>query len=68
MATASITSKGRITLPKKIRERLGVAEGDRIAFRESPDGTIVIEPETLALLSLRGCVRPRRRPSTTPQA
>ena len=61
MSTATITSKGQITLPKKIRDRLGVQEGDRIAFRESPDGAIVIEPETVDLLSLRGCLRPRVR-------
>lgn len=61
MATATVTSKGQVTLPKKIREHLGLSEGDRVAFRESPDGTIVIEAETLELLSLRGTVRPRVR-------
>jgi antitoxin PrlF len=61
MSTATVTSKGQITLPKKIRERLGLTEGDRVAFRESPDGTMVIEPETLDLLTLRGSVRPRVR-------
>ena len=61
MVTATVTSKGQITLPKKIRERLGLATGDRVAFREAADGTVVIEPETVDLFSLRGTVRPRVR-------
>lgn len=29
-----VTSKGQITIPKKIRRRLGVVPGDKIEFRE----------------------------------
>src|SRR5947207_2239179 len=61
MPASTVTSKGQITLPKEIRERLGLAAGDRVAFRESADGTIVIEPDTVEVLSLRGTVRGRRR-------
>jgi AbrB family looped-hinge helix DNA binding protein len=61
MASATITSKGQITLPKAIRERLGVKPGDRVDFREREDGTIVVQPETLDLLSLRGALKPRTK-------
>jgi antitoxin PrlF len=61
MAAARVTSKGQITVPKRIRERLGVRPGDRIVFRERDDGSVVVEAETVDLLSLRGAVRPRRR-------
>ena len=61
MPTATITSKGQITLPKEIRARLRLGEGDRVAFRERPDGSIVLEPETLDVLSLEGRIRPRVR-------
>jgi len=47
MATVTVTSKGRITLPKRIRERLGVKPGDKVSFRERPDGSIVVEAETV---------------------
>ena len=61
MPSATLTSKGQITLPKPIRERLGLTTGDRVAFRERPDGSVVLEPETVDLLSLRGSVRTATR-------
>ena len=61
MAAARVTSKGQITVPKRIRERLGVRPGDRIVFRELDDGSVVVEAETVDLLGLRGGVKPRRR-------
>lgn len=30
---ATITSKGQVTLPKSVREALGLKEGDRVLFR-----------------------------------
>ena len=41
MITAKITSKGQITLPKKIREKLGVHPGEELGFEEQ-DNLIVI--------------------------
>lgn len=61
MPSATLTSKGQITLPKPIRERLGLTTGDRVAFRERPDGSVVLEPETVDLLSLRGSIRTSTR-------
>jgi len=61
MASATITSKGQITVPKEIREALGVHPGDRLAFRARGDGTVVVEAETVDLLSLRGALKPRRK-------
>jgi antitoxin PrlF len=59
MAAATITSKGRLTVPKEIRTVLGVGPGDRLAFRVQKDGTVTVEPEKLDLRGLRGAVRPR---------
>jgi AbrB family looped-hinge helix DNA binding protein len=61
MTSSRITSKGQITVPKAIRETLGVEPGDRIAFRVQEDGRVVVEPETVDLRSLRGALKPRRR-------
>ncbi|MCY4630238.1 MAG: AbrB/MazE/SpoVT family DNA-binding domain-containing protein [bacterium] len=30
---AKVTSKGQITIPKAVRDALGIAEGDRVVFR-----------------------------------
>ena len=61
MPAATLTSKGQITLPKQIRDRLGLETGDRVAFHQRADGSVVVEPETLDLMTLRGSVRPRVR-------
>lgn len=34
MLTAKLTSKGQITIPKKVRDKLGVQAGERIGFEE----------------------------------
>ncbi|MCH5583693.1 AbrB/MazE/SpoVT family DNA-binding domain-containing protein [Shimazuella sp. AN120528] len=38
LETARVISKGQITVPKNIREQLGITEGDRIAFVKEPSG------------------------------
>ena len=42
-----ITSKGQVTIPKDVREKLGVAPGDEVGFREEGQWIIVekIAPE-----------------------
>lgn len=41
-SVAKITSKGQITLPKTVREELGVAEGDRVRFITDRKGIRVV--------------------------
>ncbi|MBZ0157002.1 MAG: AbrB/MazE/SpoVT family DNA-binding domain-containing protein [Alphaproteobacteria bacterium] len=41
MQTAKVTSKGQITLPKNIRDTLGVHPGESVGFEEK-DGVIVV--------------------------
>lgn len=41
MPTA-VTSKGQVTIPKSIRERLGLAAGDAVRFHLDPDGRVVL--------------------------
>lgn len=52
---STITSKGQITLPKDVRERLGVGEHDRVAFVLEDDGTIrLTKPTYPTVASLAG--------------
>lgn len=41
--SAKISSKGQVTLPREIRERLGVQDGDRVRF-EVENGVVVLYP------------------------
>lgn len=56
MASAKLTSKGQITIPKEIREALRVQPGDRLSFRRTREGSIVVEPETLDAATLAGAL------------
>ena len=57
MATATITSKGQLTLPKEVRDRLGVHAGDKVDFIFAPDGQLVVKPRTMHVEQLFGCLR-----------
>ena len=57
---SAITTKGQATIPKAIREHLGLKSGDRIKFFIHPDGSVVLLPKRSASV-LRGIVKPRRR-------
>lgn len=40
---SKITDKGQTTVPKRIRDRLGVSFGDEIVYRVNDDGSILVE-------------------------
>jgi len=40
----ALTSKSQVTIPKAIRERLGVVPGQEIDYEALPDGRVVIFP------------------------
>ena len=41
--TTKVTSKGQVTIPKPVRELLGIGPGSSVDFRRADDGSIVIE-------------------------
>jgi AbrB family looped-hinge helix DNA binding protein len=61
MTAAKLTSKGQITVPKNIRDTLGVQPGDRIAFTIQKDGTVTVTAHNVDLRSLRGSLKPNVR-------
>jgi antitoxin PrlF len=60
---SAITTKGQMTIPKAIRQHLGLKPGDRVKFFLHEDGSVVLLPK-LPASALRGIVKPRRRPVT----
>lgn len=63
MASATLTSKGQVTLPKSVRERLGVETGDRLEFIESEQGFLVVAA-TRDIRSLKGIIGRPKKPVT----
>ena len=45
MGTATLTSKGQITLPKAVRDRLALTQGDRLRVAVDADGRVTLERE-----------------------
>ncbi len=61
MSVATLTSKGQLTLPKQVRDALGLEAGDRIDFVSAPDGRYLLVPIKSSIASLKGCVpRPKK--------
>jgi AbrB family looped-hinge helix DNA binding protein len=61
MTASVLTRKGQVTIPKAIRERLGLQRGVKLLFllRENE---ITLKPLQGSILDLKGSVRPKRRP------
>lgn len=57
MVTATITSKGQITLPREVRDHLHVQEGDRVEFEIGRDGEVRVRPVTGSVEELFGMLR-----------
>ena len=50
MATeTTLTSRGRTTIPKQIREKLRMKAGDRMTFTLLPNGTILLRVKSKAV-------------------
>ena len=64
MATATLTSKGQITLPKVVRERLGVEAGDKVEFVEMEPGVYKMIAATRDVRALKGLVPKPAKPVT----
>lgn len=50
---ATVTSKGQVTIPKRIRDELGIDAGTEVEFVLEDDGTISVRPKRPAMDRLR---------------
>jgi antitoxin PrlF len=60
MAEATMTSKGRVTIPAEIRKALGLMPGNRVVFTQLDDGTTIMRGKTRSILKLKGLLKPAR--------
>jgi antitoxin PrlF len=61
MSYSTLTRKGQVTIPKSLRDQLGLNLGDRISFQLRGE-EIVLKPVHRTILDLQGSVKPKSRP------
>ncbi|HLR24894.1 MAG TPA: type II toxin-antitoxin system PrlF family antitoxin [Fodinibius sp.] len=65
MPEATLTSKGQVTIPKKIRKKLQLNPGDKILFQETEEGDVKIITRKKSIRELRGILhRPGQKKVT----
>ncbi|MEN3363414.1 MAG: antitoxin PrlF [Burkholderiales bacterium] len=57
IATATVTSKGQVTIPASVRAALGLDTGSRIEFVETGEGQYTIVAATSPVQALKGVLR-----------
>jgi antitoxin PrlF len=63
MSVSTLTSKGQMTLPKEIREKLGLKAKDQLHLTLLADGTIIMRAKKRSVSELYGVLyKPGRRP------
>ena len=62
MSTAVVTSKGQITIPKPVRDGLGVETGDRVEFVELEKGVYSVIAATRDIRDLKGVIPKPAKP------
>ena len=58
---ATLTSKGQTTIPKKIRDSLGMKTGDRMSFTMMPDGVVIMRVKNKRAAELAGLLYKKGR-------
>ena len=58
MSTATVTTKGQITIPASVRAALQVSTGDRVEFVEVAPGRYEVVAATRSVTALKGMFGP----------
>jgi AbrB family looped-hinge helix DNA binding protein len=61
MPEARVTSKGQVTIPKAVRERLRIEEGDTVSFDVQDDGSVALKARNRPVESLFGILTAKTR-------
>ena len=64
---ATITSKGQVTVPKAIRDRLHLRPGDKVDFLLDDDGELRVAPVKSSVTALKGMLPKPATPVTLEQ-
>jgi antitoxin PrlF len=58
---ATLTSKGQTTIPKQIRDSLGMKAGDRMSFTLLSDGVVLMRVKNKTVMDLAGSLYKKGR-------
>jgi antitoxin PrlF len=64
---ATLTSRGRVTLPKSVRDALGLKEGDRVLFRVFDGRAVLARVEDFLDLAGSVSVSPQKKGTAWPE-
>lgn len=65
MPTATVTSKGQVTIPKAVREVLRIDAGDQVDFIVTDRGDVIVRGVSLDVRELRGLLKRSGRRAVT---
>ena len=57
MPSATISKKGRVTIPIEVRRRLHLKAGDRIEFQFGSEGEVVLTTKRIPFEEIQGILR-----------
>jgi antitoxin PrlF len=61
METGTLSSKGQITIPKKIREFLNIETSEKLIFTPIEDGKVLVTKEQRSAASIFGILKHRKK-------
>ena len=61
METGTLSSKGQITIPKKIRDYLNIKASDKLTFVPLADGKVLITTQPNSAKSIFGLLKHRKK-------
>ena len=62
MLSSAITTKGQVTVPAELREKLGIKPGDSVGFGEE-GGRLILQPQPQGMAAAFGILKARKSAS-----
>ena len=57
MAESTVTAKGQTTVPREVRNSIGVEPGTRLVWHVMPDGGLIVRAKNKSILDLAGALK-----------
>ncbi|MFT4298533.1 MAG: AbrB/MazE/SpoVT family DNA-binding domain-containing protein [Aeromicrobium sp.] len=67
MSIATVTSKGQVTIPKDVRDELGLEPGAHLSFTPTENGAFIVRRASRSVRRLRGAIAYDGPPVTVEQ-